>query len=679
MTLINQGRDCLHDESSYVKWLTYHQSQFIMNQYIIYVVCSALLVLNMIPASAQDPEIPAYLGKIAGNDRSRYQSMILHHPSGLLNNYDLKYHRFHWLVDPSQVAIRGSVTSYYTPTTQSMTSIQFELAQELSADSAYHRGFKLGVIHNDNLVTVNFGEIIPQGILDSLTIYYHGAPPNSGFGSFGIGKHNGVPALWTLSEPYGAKDWWPSKNDLTDKIDSIDVFVAAPNGNRVASNGVLLGEAPYGPNLTVTHWKHRHPIVSYLIAIAVTNYAVYTEYFSSGGSEFPIVNYVYPEDSANCSVQTANLLPVYAYYGNLFGNYPFENEKYGHAEFGWGGGMEHQTMTFIGHGAFNIEILSHELAHQWFGDMVTCGSWHDIWINEGFATYCAGLMYEHFHLTTYWPVWKRQNISFVTYQPDGSVYCDDTTNVGRIFDPRLSYSKGAMVLHQLRWIIGDSAFFTGLRNFLEDPALRHGFALTEDFQLHMEASSGQDLDEYFSNWIYKQGYPSYQAGISQESGLASLTLHQTQSSSTVSFFRLPVPMRYFGEGKDTLIVFDHTFSGQVFEFNPGFKIDSVHFDPDYWLISANNQVALGVDDLPAGKYFRLSPNPASDYLEATHNLGCIRKVVVSGLNGAEQKVIIVENNTGRLILATHSLGPGIYFLKIGSEHEQFVRKFIIVR
>lgn len=650
-----------------------------MKQYILTALFSALLVFNMIPAFGQYPEMPANLEKIAGSDRSRYQSVTVLRPDGLVNNYDLKYHRFHWLVDPSQVAIRGSVTSYYTPTTQNMTSIQFELSEELSADSAFHRGFKLGVVHENNLITVNFGEIIPQGTLDSVTIYYHGTPPNSGFGAFGIGKHNGIPALWTLSEPYGARDWWPSKNDLTDKIDSIDVFIAAPNGNKVASNGVLMGEAPYGPNLTVTHWKHRYPIVSYLIAIAVTNYAVYTEYFNSGGSEFPIVNYVYPEDSAHCSVQTSRLLPVYAYYGSRFGNYPFEQEKYGHAEFGWGGGMEHQTMTFMGQGAFNIEILSHELAHQWFGNMVTCGSWHDIWINEGFATYCAGLMYEHLNPETDWPVWKRQNISFVTYQPDGSVYCDDTTDVGRIFDARLSYSKGAMVLHQLRWIIGDSAFFTGLRNYLEDPALRHGFALTEDFQAHVEASSGRDLDEYFTNWIYKQGYPSYQANVSQDSALASMTLQQTQSSSTVSFFPLPVPMRFFGEGKDTLMVFDHTFSGQVFEFDPGFTIDSVHIDPDYWLITANNQVALGIDDLTAGQYFRLSPNPAANYLEAIHNLGKIDRISVSGLNGMEQKVTLIENSTGRLILDIRSIVQGIYFLKIGTGRMELARKFIIAR
>ncbi|MBK7212332.1 MAG: hypothetical protein IPH88_03330 [Bacteroidales bacterium] len=307
---------------------------------------------------AQKATLPDTIGLISASEKSNYMKVMKPHSSNLLNNYDLKYHRLQWLVDPAQNAIRGSITSYYVPTTSGMSSIQFELAPEMVADSAFHRGFHVGVNHTSNLITISFGEIIPQGHLDSVTVYYHGNPPGSGFGSFGTGLHNGIPALWTLSEPYGCSDWWPSKNDLTDKIDSIDVFVAAPKAYRVASNGLMMGESAYGPNLNLTHWKHRYPIASYLIAIAVTNYSVSTQQFNGPGGNFPIVNYSYPEDSAFNSTQTALLMPVYELYGTLFGNYPYEHEKYGHAEFGWGGGMEHQTMTFIGQGAYNIEILA---------------------------------------------------------------------------------------------------------------------------------------------------------------------------------------------------------------------------------------------------------------------------------------------------------------------------------
>ncbi len=628
-------------------------------------------------AWAQDHMLP-HIDGINAAEKAVYLKMLMHQPSGLVNNYDLKYHRFQWLVDPSQLAIRGSVTSYYV-VTSALSEVQFELAPELSADSAFHHGFRVNLDHSGNLLTINLGEIIPQGTLDSLTVYYHGNPPNTGFGSFGIGTHSGVPALWTLSEPFGASDWWPSKNDLTDKIDSLDIFVATYNGYTVASNGVMMGVSPYGPNLSVTHWKHSYPIASYLIAIAVTKYLHYTEYFTGQGGTYPIENYVYQEDSLRCRQQTAGLMPVYALYDSLFGSYPFEREKYGHAEFGWGGGMEHQTMTFIGQNAFNINILSHELSHQWFGDMVTCGSWHDIWLNEGFATYCAGLMFEHLSPDHDWLVWKNQNITYVTMYPDGTVYCEDTTSVNRIFDSRLSYSKGALVLHQLRWIVGDSAFFAGLRNYLEDPDLRYGFAFTPDFVVHMETSSGRDLAYYFDDWIYKQGFPSYHATISQD-GLfnTTLTMNQTQSDPSVSFFRLPVPMQFFGGGSDTLLVFDNTFTGQVFEFNPGFKIDSVHFDPEMWLISANNEVALGDNEMQTNNLISLQPVPANSVLRVSFKEGTDPAAGVVDLAGVRVNAPVISRLTDRLLLDVSRLAPGIYILHLNTGNKSVSRKFAVM-
>jgi len=562
-----------------------------------------------------------------------------------------------------------------------MSSIQFELASAMDADSAFHRGFKVGVIHFGNLVTVNFGELIPQGILDSVTIYYHGSPPvNSGFPAFSIGKHNGVPMLWTLSEPYGASDWWPSKNDLSDKIDSIDVYVAAPNGYVVASNGLFQGEEPYGPNLTATHWKHRYPIASYLVAIAVTNYAHYTENFAGPGVQYPIENYVFPEDSAFCRSRTSGLLPVYGVFASLFGAYPFEQEKYGQAEFGAGGGMEHQTMTFLGQGAFTMEILSHELAHMWFGDMVTCGSWHDIWLNEGFATYCTGLMYEITSPNLYWPIWKHNEISYITTEPGGAVYCEDTVNIGRIFDSRLSYSKGAMVLHQLRWVIGDSAFFNGTRSYLEDPDLRYGFALTENYKQHMETASGRDLTEYFDNWIYKEGFPSYTLICTQDfPDNFSVTVNQSPSDPSVSFFGLPLPVRLLGENKDTLVILDNTYTGQVFQLQPGFMVDSVDFDPENWLISGNNHVTMGKNELPAGKHLDIQPNPATDRISVIHNLGRFRNVDVVDLSGNKIKADITENTSERLVLNLNRLSPGTYILVLATHDLEVKRKFIVSR
>ena len=555
-----------------------------------------------------------------------------------------------------------------------MSSIQFELYSAISADSAFHKGVKRSVTHAGNVITVAFGEITLANALDSVTVYYHGDPTSSGFGSFGREVHGGAPGMWTLSEPYGASDWWPSKNDLTDKIDSIDMFVVTPKGNHVASNGLLISETPYGTAATLAHWKHRYPIASYLIGIASTNYARFSDYYVVGKDSLQVLNYVYPEDSALLRPAAKTALPSIALFETLFTPYPFRAEKYGQAQFGWGGGMEHQTMTFLGKAAFNVEVITHELAHQWFGDMVTCGSWHDIWLNEGFATYCAGLMYES-SSAYYWARWKKINIASVCQQAGGSVYCDDTTSVNRIFSSRLSYSKGAMLLHMLRWVVGDDNFFKGMKNYLNDPKLRYGFARSADYIRHMEEASGRELSGFFEDWLYGQGFPTYTLSISQSVDLkTSVSIFQRQSDPSVNFFELPVPVQFFGEGRDTVMVFNNTFSGQLFVINTGFKIDSVVIDPDSRLVSNNNKV-----NLTDTKSLTLMPNPASDFINIQQNLGIINSCKIFSLDG---KLVMHKKETEavtRIEINTRNLKSGVYLLRISFEDRIETRKFVIQR
>lgn len=644
-------------------------------------LCLTMLLAFNFESKAQVEPSMKSLETLSEKDRFCGQKLMQPHKPLIVNNYDLKYHRFYWFVDPAQDFIRGAVTSYFLPTDQQMTSIQFELTEGMSADSAYHRGFMYySIAHTGDVITVPFGEIIPFGSLDSVTVYYHGNPGASGFGSFGREMHDNTPALWTLSEPFGAKDWWPSKNDLSDKIDSIDVFAVTPKGNHVASNGLLVSETPFGSNYTIAHWKHRYPIASYLIAIATTNYARYSDYFVQGGDSLQVLNYVYPEDSAVLRGITPGVLPSIGLFEELFTPYPFRNEKYGQAQFGWGGGMEHQTMTFLGRGAFNHELMAHELAHMWFGDMITCASWHDIWINEGFATFCAGLTYEHFFDGIYWQIWKNNNISYVCTSPGGSVYCDDTTSVNRIFDGRLSYSKGALLLQMLRWVVGDEDFFAGMKNYLNDPKLKHGFASTTDFKSHIEAASGRDLTEFFADWYFGQGFPTYTVQVGQSPDkTVNVIIHQEQSHPSVSFFEMPVPIRFYGNGKDTTLVFDHTYSGQAFSAVLNFTVDSVKFDPDLWLISANNFVSLGKSDIPSGAMLTLMPNPASDFLQIRHSLGVLNSIEILSVEGKKEACPVTQNQDSQAEVDIRGLYPGMYLLRIGFGEGLVTRKFLVGR
>ena len=497
--------------------------------------------------------------------------------------YDLKYHRLVWDLDPNVQAISGSVTSWFTTTTDTDLLV-FDAALDLDILGVTRQGLPLAFSHlPGDVLEVQLPAILPAGTLDSLTITYAGAPPSSGFGSFMTGTHADGPVLWTLSQPYGAKDWWPCKQDLNDKIDSIDVLVTIPSAYRAAGNGVLVAETPQPGERTTYHWRHRHPIAYYLIATAVTNYVVQETTIDIPGASVPMLTYAYPQDAFFMSLLAGDAAEQMPLFSTLFGTYPFADEKYGHAQFGWGGAMEHQTMSFMG--GLNYELVAHELAHQWFGNKVTCGSWEDIWLNEGFATYMTGLCY-NFLVPEFWLGWKRAMVANIVNEPDGSVRATDTTDIGRLFSARLSYRKGAMVLHMLRWVTGDSAFFAGCRNYLDDPLLAFGTARTADLQFHLEAASGLDLGQFFADWFVGEGHPSYTVEWAQDSdGTVTIALGQSTSHPSVPFYAMPVPIQFKNAQADSLLVFDHVADGQEFTFHLPFQADSALFDPFAELIA----------------------------------------------------------------------------------------------
>ena len=598
---------------------------------------------------------------------------------------DVTYGRYRWSVHPAIRYIQGSAFYRFTPL-KPLNAWTLDLAAELQVDSVRWHGQHLNLDHGpSNLLTLIFPQTLAAGIADSLEIFYQGDPPNNGFGSFEVTEHAGVPVLWTLSEPYGARDWFPCHQDLNDKIDSCDIFITAPAGNRASSNGVLLSETTSN-GFTTAHWSTRYPTAAYLLCMAVTNYTVYEHEVPFGNTVTKVLNYVYPEDLSASQAESPDIIGQMQLFDSLFGLYPFHLEKYGHTQFSWGGGMEHQTMTFVVN--FNFELIGHELAHHWFGDKITCGSWEDIWLNEGFATYLAGLCYEHLR-PQYWRQYRQVRLNSVVSKPGGSVLVNDTTDVYRVFSGRLSYSKGALVLHQLRWMLGDNAFFAALKNYLHDPALAYGYARTPDLKFHLEQAYGKDLTGYFADWYAGEGYPSYVVLWSQNaSNELTVRLDQTSSlPSSVAFFEMPVPVKLYNTstGQDTLLVLDHTFSGQSFSAQLSFQADSLAFDPDLWLISANNIVsklsAVPATPDPVFAGINLTPNPAHEQLTLALNARreTAFQAVLLGLDGkrlAEWALRAVPG-VNRFPLRLNSLPAGNYQLLLQGDGWQTGRNVAV--
>jgi aminopeptidase N len=461
-------------------------------------------------------------------------------------------------------------------------------------------------------------------------------------------------------------EWWPCKQDLYDKIDSVDIIVTTPQKYRVGSQGLLVNETSVGLN-KVYHWKHRYPIAAYLISLAVTNYAVFSNNVTLSQGNLEVLNYVYPEDSVGNYNLSGGVIPVIEMMDTLFGPYPFMNEKYGHAQFGRGGGMEHQTMSSMNN--FSQSLITHELAHQWFGDKVTCGSWKDIWLNEAFATYSVGIMFKHIN-AVWWKPWRESTISSVVAHPDGSVYCSDTTNVSRIFNSRLTYNKGAYLLRMLEGKLGTSKFFQGVRNYIADTNLAYGYARTVHLKTHLETVSGQNLTEFFNDWFYGEGHPSYQVVWSQIGSNASFTINQTQSHASVSFFEMPVPIYIKGQNQDTTLIFEHSFSGEVFNANIPFTIDSVFFDPELWVLSANPTV-LSVDELENSEnQFVIYPNPSAGnvnvWVSKTYKINSIKMYDALGRD-VTPAITKKSNNFYELKTLTFSKGNYIIGIQINDK------------
>ncbi len=621
--------------------------------------------------------------EIASMEEQRFQKIeqqIVQAKSSIASDskFDVKYYRCEWELDPAVRYIKGRITIYYQLTANT-SSISLDLMNSLVVDEVKQRSTTLGIQHDNNVLQINFPASVNAGKLDSVTISYGGIPPNTGFGSFENATHNGVPVVWTLSAPYGSRDWWPCKNDLGDKADSIDVLITHPSNYKAASNGLLKSERPLsGTNKTITHWKHRYPIATYLICLAVTNYTVFTSETQLGDKKVPFQTHCYPESLQTFQSGTDNLLSAMSLFHQNFGDYPFINEKYGHVQFSWGGGMEHQASTFIVNVGENL--MAHELAHQWFGNKITCASWEDVWLNEGFATYLASFYIENKYMSVNKPgiLANRKNvISNITSLTGGSVKVDDTTNVSRIFNSRLSYRKGSYLLYMLRWVLGDDVFFKAIKQYQNDPKLAYGFAKTEDLKRNLEQVSGKDLTEFFKDWYSGQGHPSYQLKwTSTKADEVRIQMNQTTSHPSVDFFELPVALQFKNATQEKTIIVDNKYNAQIFNEKIGFVPDTVIIDPEYWLITRNNTVQKIIQGIPE--------------LQSSGSCGTAN-LIINGINlqdvsslkwykddQVQNNLTVTANNLSPALLELNGSMPGTYYVEITFRDNKTIKSNKIV-
>lgn len=602
----------------------------------------------------------------------QFETLHKHQKSSLFKSsagesIDITHVTLHLDVDPSQ----NDLTAKAVITFKAMTAtsiVTLDLADNLHIDSLLYNGTSTVFNHQFDVLTITLPQPLTANERGRIQVNYSGDPTNNPYRSYDRSKgrvEDTTGVIWTLSQPYGAHQWWPCKDGLTDKVDSLDMYITIPLGMKAAGIGSLEQVEPIGTKQTY-HWKHRYPITTYLVAFAVTNYDEFTDWvrFPSGDS-LPILNYIFPEyipfgrDPARETVRIMQL------FDSLFGAYPFIDEKYGHAQFLRGGGMEHQTMSFMVD--WNFGLVAHELGHQWFGDMITCGSWQDLWLNEGFATYLTLLSYDILLSHDDWIANNLHSRTRAMQYRTGSVFVQaaDTLDENRLFSSQFTYHKGAQILHMLRWTVGDSAFFAGLRSYLGDQNLRYGFARSHDLKEHIERSSGNDLSDFFDDWLYGEGYPSITATWHQSGDKLVVRLQQDTLAPSVDHYSVPVEILVKNQDTKAYFRLETESNDTTFTLPINWLADSLFIDPNYWILSRNYVIH---DNQPAGD-LQLYPNPTLNDLTIVNGNTPIQQISVYTVDGKLFREISVNRATNVFTMNTSEWIAGMYFVSVQSEND----------
>ncbi len=639
------------------------------------ILSTIFLFLFSISFSAQtEPENKGFFDKEMG----KYQKMINFNVNPNTLNYDLKYQRMEVYLDPAVLFISGSVTSHFLPNAE-MSCIYFDFTDQIPVSQVQYHGNNLTFQQlSTKELKIDFPAAIPANSLDSLTISYAGVPDNNtGRTYFYVQTHNGSPVLATLSEPYGPQTWFPTKQSMNDKIDKFDLKITTPDSYSVGSNGKLMSENLISGNKKVTFWRTQYPTAAYLIALSIGNFTKSSDVI--GATSFPYINYLYPDTAANPGVlenieygKTAmNIFEEY------FGPYPFLNEKYGHVEIAINGAaIEHQTMS--GMNSFAKSTVAHELSHQWFGDKITCGSWNEAWLNEGFATFSEHLIFEKNLMTNAEFLAHLSNqINAITSLPNGKIYVDDVNlgNVATVFSGRLTYVKGGFALRMIKWILGDDSFYQMMKDYVANPNFAYKYATTEDFKNQILVSTGKDFTGFFNDWIYGEGYPSYQIKWNQPVANQDLKLKisQTQSDPSVSFFEMPLPVKVTGtNGEIVELALNNTSNNQFFSEPINFQVANVEFNKDFQIIEKNSTITFdaALATNPAlQEEILLFPNPVNNEL----NFKGITKVSEYEIYSMDGKLIKKGKYNPASAINISALKTGNYIVKIAGKNIKFTK------
>ncbi len=538
-----------------------------------------------------------------------------------LNKYDVKFYSLNLEVSKSSTEIQGNGTVYAEVQFSPLDTFVVELIDSLTettymkVDSVIINGQVHSFTHTNHLIKVPIDPPLPVGSFINAEIYYYGNGQPSGVSSYS-GISNGTvynsSVTCTYSEAYWARIWWPCKQILSDKSDSIHISITTDSDCKVGSNGILESIIPLPEDKVRYEWKSNYPIDYYLVSFAVGDYIENITYAPiEKTNDSILIHSLLFENSPYLAMNLVAIEKTKDYlqlYTTLYGDYPFKNEKYGYClDVNPWGAMENQTMTTIGYqaldttaafivGYYYLWYSAHELGHSWFGDNVTCATWQDIWINEGFACYSEYLALQNLESQSRADYWMNDAHAKILSQPGGSVYVPDELiyNEARLADYRLTYKKGAAIIHMIRFEVGnDSLFFLTLRNFQNE--FGDSIATGLDFKNVLETTSEQDFTDFFNQWYFGEGYPIYNINWTQINDTLKIHSVQTTSTSVTPLFKMSLEFKLHFAGGDTTIKIYQNSNEQLFEIYFPPTVTEISVDPNNWVIDNSTIIHTGID------------------------------------------------------------------------------------
>jgi aminopeptidase N len=457
----------------------------------------------------------------------------------------------------------------------------------LTIDSVFLGPLKVPFIHSNDHIIINLPENVLEGKEFEAKVYYHGISDFTGeFESGGV-FFSASDRVATSSEPNFARRWFPCKDMPSDKA-TASVTIIVPDSLTAVSNGILKN-IEKSSGMAAYHWATEYPTATYLIFAAAAVYKQYSEvYDGPDGNNLKIYYYLFPEDYEKGKIDFQNTKEIIDFFTTIFGEYPFIKEKFGFAEVDGELTMENQTLCTIQQNMFTGDrqyelTLAHEAAHQWFGDMITPLDWHHTWLNEGFATYAGALYLEHRKGREAYQKYIGNMMSMEPGYYAGSVVGKSDTSFWDSFAPRVYY-KGAIVLHMLRGMMGDSVFFRCLLDYINNPHLRYANAKTDDFIHECESFYGRDLGWFFNQWIYADkdsiDRPDlvYNWNVTPRGSLFDVEIKIEQTTAPAMIYRLPFDITLVSSSGERVLSVVDSLAAQIFSFELSDKPDLVIID-----------------------------------------------------------------------------------------------------